>query len=65
MGSPGRKRRRRIFPIPVPDDITAVQPAGSFMLDRLVPVLFVVLAIATLGFIVIALGILTGIMKTG
>ena len=35
------------------------------MLDRVVPALFVVLAIATLGFIVIALGILTGIIETG
>ncbi len=65
MGSQGRRRRRRIFPIPVPDDISTVQPAGSFMLDRVVPVLFVILAISTIGFIVIALGILTGIIKTG
>ncbi len=65
MGLSNRKRRRRIFPIAVPQNISTARPAGSFMLDRVVPALFVVLAIATLGFIVIALGILTGIVATG
>lgn len=65
MGLSDRKRRRRIFPIAVPEDISTVRRAGSFMLDRVVPALFVVLAIATLGFIVIAFGILTGIVATG
>ena len=37
-----------LAPIPVPENLSEVKPAGSFVLDRLVPILFLVLAIATL-----------------
>ena len=62
---PGPRRRRRFWPVPVPTDLRSVRPAGSFILDRAVPVLFVALTAAAVAIVIVAAGILTGVIETG
>ena len=64
-GRPGPRRRRRFSPVPIPPGLRNVRPSGSFILDRAVPVLLLLLTAAALTIVVIAAGILTGVIETG